>query len=75
MNKIHLNSRLPWIRHRFIFLLVAIFLLLAVTPFLEGFAHLRFLFSAFLTAVLVSAVYALSQKIRNLAIAALLATP
>jgi hypothetical protein len=75
MNEIHLNSRWPWIRHRFIFLLATIFLLLAVTPFLEGFAHLRFLFSAFLTAVLVSAVYALSQKIRNLAIAALLATP
>lgn len=75
MNEIHLNSRWPWMRHRFIFLLAAIFLLLAVTPFLEGFVRLRFLFSAFLTAVLVSAVYALSQKIRNLAIAALLATP
>ena len=75
MNEIHLNSRWPWIRHRFIFLLAAIFLLLAVTPFLEGFVHLRFLFSAFLTVVLVSAVYALSQKIRNIAIAALLATP
>jgi hypothetical protein len=52
-----------------------IFLLLAVTPFLEGFVRLRFLFNAFLSAVLVSAVYALSQKIRNLAIAALLAIP
>jgi hypothetical protein len=75
MNEIHLNSRWPWIRHPFIFLLVMLFLLLAVTPFLEGFARLRFLFNAFLSAVLVSAVYALSQKIRNLAIAALLAIP
>ena len=75
MNAIHLNSRWPWIRHPFIFLLVMLFLLLAVTPFLEGFARLRFLFNAFLSAVLVSAVYALSQKIRNLAIAALLAIP
>ena len=75
MNEIHLNSRWPWIRHPFIFLLVMLFLLLAVTPFLEGFARLRFLFNAFLSAVLISAVYALSQKIRNLAIAALLAIP
>jgi hypothetical protein len=75
MNEIQLNSRWPWIRHRFIFLLATIFLLLAVTPFLEGFVRLRFLFNAFLSAVLVSAVYALSQKIRNLAIAALLAIP
>jgi voltage-gated potassium channel len=75
MNETHLNSRWPWIRHRFIFLLAAIFLLLAVTPFIEGFVRLRFLFNAFLSAVLVSAVYALSQRIRNLAIAALLAVP
>jgi hypothetical protein len=75
MNEMRLNSRWFWIRHRFIFLLVMLFLLLAVTPFLEGFAHLRFLFNAFLSAVLVSAVHALSQKIRNLVIAALLAIP
>jgi hypothetical protein len=75
MNEIHLNSRWPWIRHRFIFLLAAIFLLLAVAPFMVDFIRLRFLFNAFLSAVLVSAVYALSQKIRNLAIAALLAIP
>ena len=75
MNEIPLDSRWPWIRHRFIFLLVAIFLLLVVTPFLEGFVRLRFLFNVFLSAVLVSAVYALSQKIRNIVIAALLAIP
>ena len=75
MNEIPLGSRWPWIRHRFIFLLVAIFLLLVVTPFLEGFVRLRFLFNVFLSAVLVSAVYALSQKIRNIVIGALLAIP
>ena len=75
MNEINLNSRWPWIRHRFIFLLAAIFLLLAVAPFLVDFVRLRVLFNAFLSAVLVSAVYALSQKIRNLVIAALLAIP
>jgi voltage-gated potassium channel len=75
MNEIHHNSRWPWMRHGFIFLLAMLFLLLVVAPFLEGFARLGFLFNAFLSAVLVSAVYALSQKIRNLAIAALLAIP
>ena len=75
MNEINLDSRWPWIRHRFIFLLAAIFLLLAVAPFLVDFVRLRVLFNAFLSAVLVSAVYALSQKIRNLVIAALLAIP
>lgn len=75
MNEIHLNFRWPWIRYRFIFLLVMIFFLLAVAPFLEGFVRLRFFFNAFLSAVLILAVYALSQKIRNLTIAALLAIP
>jgi hypothetical protein len=75
MKKIDLNSRWPWIRHRFIFLLAAIFLLLAVAPFLVDFARLRFLFNAFLSAVLISAVYAISQKIRNLVVAVLLAIP
>jgi hypothetical protein len=71
----HLNSRWPWIRHRFIFLLAMIFLLLVVSPFLEGLIRLRFLFNTFLSGVLVSAVYALSQKIRNLVISAVLAIP
>jgi Ion channel len=75
MHETHLNSRWPWIRHRFIFLLVMILSMLAVFPFLENFIHLRFLFNIFLSAVLVSAVYALSQKIRHLAIAAVLAIP
>lgn len=75
MNEIGLNSRWPWIRHRFIFLLAAIFLLLVVAPFLVDFARLRVLFNAFLSAVLISAVYAISQKVRNLVVAALLAIP
>jgi hypothetical protein len=75
MNEINLDSRWPWIRHRFIFLLASIFLLLVVAPFLVDFARLRFLFNAFLSAVLISAVYAVSQKIRNLVVAALLAIP
>jgi len=49
--------------------------MLAVAPFLANFIHLRFLFNIFLSAVLISAVYALSQKIWHLAIAAVLAIP
>ena len=75
MNETHLHSRWPWIKHRFTFLLAMIFLLLVVSPFLEGLTRLQFLFNAFLSGVLISGVYALSQKIRNLAIAALLAVP
>jgi len=75
MNEIHLNSRWPWIRHRFIFLLTMLLFLLAVAPLLEGFVRLKLFFNAFLSGVLISAVYALSQKIRHLMIAAVLAIP
>jgi voltage-gated potassium channel len=75
MAETHLNSQRSWTRHRFIFLLAMLLFMLAVVPFLEGFSGLRTLFNVFLSAVLVSAVYALSQKIRHLAIAAVLAIP
>jgi voltage-gated potassium channel len=75
MAETHLNSRRSWTRQRFIFLLAMLLFMLAVVPFLEGFSGLRTLFNVFLSAVLVSAVYALSQKIRHLAIAAVLAIP
>jgi voltage-gated potassium channel len=75
MAETHLNSRRSWIRLRFIFLLAMLLFMLAVVPFLEGFSGLRTLFNVFLSAVLVSAVYALSQKIRHLAIAVVLAIP
>ena len=75
MAETHLNSRWSWTRHRFIFLLAMLLFMLAVVPFLEGFSGLRTLFNVLLSAVLVSAVYALSQKIRHLAIAAVLAIP
>jgi voltage-gated potassium channel len=75
MTGAQINTHRSWIRHRFIFLLVMLLSLLAVAPFLANFIHLRFLFNIFLSAVLVSAVYALSQKIWHLAIAAVLAIP
>jgi len=75
MAETHRNSRWFWLRRRFIFLLAMLLFMLGVVPFLQGFSGLRTLFNAFLSAVLVSAVYALSQKIRHLAIAAVLAIP
>lgn len=75
MNGAQLNSHRSWIRHRFIFLLVMLLSMLAVAPFLANFIHLRFLFNIFLSAVLISAVYALSQQIWYLAISAVLAIP
>ena len=75
MNDAQLNSHRSWIRHRFIFLVVMLLSMLAVAPLLANFIHLRFLFNIFLSAVLISAVYALSQKIWHLAIAAVLAIP
>ena len=75
MNGAQLNSDRSWNRHRFIYLLVMLLSMMAVAPFLANFIHLRFLFNIFLSAVLISAVYALSQKIRHLAIAAVLAIP
>ncbi len=75
MPETHLNSRWSWLRRRFIFLLTMLLFMLAVVPFLEGIRGFRPLFNAFLSAVLVSAVYALSQKFRHLAVAAVLAIP
>lgn len=74
MNETNPHSR-PWVRYRFTILLAMIFLLLVVSPFLEDLIRLRFLFNTFLSGVLVVAVYALSQKIRNIVIGALLAIP
>jgi voltage-gated potassium channel len=75
MDETRRHSRWSWFRHRHIFLLAMLLALLAVVPFLEGFTGLRILFNVFLSAVLVSAVYALSQKFGHLMVAALLAIP
>jgi Ion channel len=75
MDEMRRHSRWSWIRRRYIFLLAMLLAMLAVVPFLEGFIGLRILFNVFLSVVLVSAVYALSQKIRHLMIAVVLAIP
>jgi hypothetical protein len=62
-------------RERFLFLLVSIVLLIAVTPLMKDFIGLRILMNIFITAVLVSGTYALSEKKVHALIAGLLAIP
>jgi hypothetical protein len=70
MSRLHSGSK-----DRFLFLLVSILLLLALQPFLVGFAGLTRLLNLFLTVVLISAVYAVSQKRQTAMIGILLAMP
>lgn len=62
-------------KDRFLFLLVSILLLLALQPFLVGFAGLSRLLNIFLTVVLISAVYAVSHKKQTTTIGLMLAVP
>ena len=64
-----------WFKGRFLFLLVSIFLLLALQPFLVGFTGLNKLLNVFLSVVLISAVYAVSLKKQTAMIGFLLAAP
>lgn len=47
---------------RFLFLLISLLFLVVVRPFLEGFIGLRLLTDAFVTFILISGVYAVSEK-------------
>ncbi len=62
-------------KDRFLFLLVSILLLLALQPFLVGFVGLSKLLNIFLSAVLISAVYAVSMKKQTAIVGFLLAVP
>jgi Ion channel len=64
-----------WLKGRFLFLLVSILLLLALQPFLVGFAGLNRLLNIFVSVVLLSAVYAVSLKKQTAMIGLLLAVP
>ena len=64
-----------WLKGRFLFLLVSILLLLALQPFLIGFAGLNRLLNIFLSVVLLSSVYAVSLKKQTAMIGLLLAVP
>lgn len=60
---------------RFTFLLISLLLYMFLSPFLKGFFNLRLLMNIFNTAVLLSAVYAVSHKKSDLIAVSLLALP
>ena len=62
-------------KNRFIYLFISILVVLVISPIIESVAPLRILFSIFITAVIVSATYALSQKTHHIIIASALAVP
>jgi voltage-gated potassium channel len=67
----------PIIRHvlegRFYFLMGSLLAYFALVPFLENFIRIRLLLDIFLSAILLSGIYAISQNKRHLVIAAILA--
>jgi hypothetical protein len=60
---------------KFLFLLVALILTIAVAPLLGNFVALRMLMNIFITTVFIAAIYAVSEKRRQGLIASLLALP
>ena len=62
-------------KNRFLFLLISILSFLILSPLLKGFIGIRVLLDIFLTAVFISAIYAVSQKKYFSLIGVLLALP
>jgi hypothetical protein len=73
------KTRLPFgqicFRERFLGLLIFIIILIVVGPLIEEFVHLRMIYDILWSAVLVSAIYAVSHKKHHILIAVLLALP
>ncbi len=73
------NYRSPLIeacfKNRFLFLLISILSFLILSPLLKGFVGISILIDSFLTAVFISAIYAVSQKKYFSLIGILLALP
>lgn len=65
----------PVYKERFFFLLVALLVYLLVAPFLSGLATFRLIWNLSLTGVLVSSVYALSERHRERIFTAVIAFP
>ncbi len=60
---------------RFLFLLISILLLFVLRPFMEGFIGMRLFMDAFVTFILISGVYAVSEKKKVFIVALILALP
>ena len=64
-----------WFKERFFFVLVSLLSFLILSPLLKGFIGLSSFLDIFLSVVLISSIYAVSQKKHHLIIAALLVFP
>lgn len=62
-------------KNRFFYLFISILVLFFLSPFIEGFAYLQILFTVFLTAIFLSAIYAISHNKLSTFIATILAIP
>ncbi len=60
---------------RFLFLLISMMFMFVVNPFLEGFVGINILMDIFLSAILLSGIYAVSEKGSFVIVALLLAIP
>ena len=62
-------------RDRYLFLLLSLLSLILITPLFEGVVKLTILLDIFITAIFLSSIYAISQKVQNLRIAVGLLLP
>ena len=62
-------------KDRFLFLIVFIVTLIVLGPFIEGFVRLRFFMNLFFSIIFIVTIYAVSQKILHIIIAAILVIP
>jgi voltage-gated potassium channel len=61
--------------HRFLFLLILFFMMLLVGPFIKDYIRLRYLFDLVITAIFLTSIYAIVEKVRHLIITVCLAIP
>lgn len=62
-------------KNRFLFLFISLLLTIIVNPVIASITPLRILFTIFITVIILTATYALSQKARDLILASVLAVP
>jgi hypothetical protein len=62
-------------KDRFLFLIVFIVTLIVLGPFIDGFVTLRFFMNLFFSIIFIATIYAVSQKIHHIIIAAILVIP
>ena len=62
-------------KDRFLFLIIFIVTLIVLGPFIEGFVTLRFFMNLFFSIIFIATIYAVSQKMHHIIIAAVLIIP